>query len=470
MNKHSITVRTSLLFTLLAAAVVLVMGVVIRASVAHHFGDQDRTTLEGKLELIRHILLSASDSPRVEKQLTDALVGHHDLSVRVQDASGRNVFVTGHAIIPDSVLQQARPLTPGVTLPMLSWSTGGDIRRALAAHVTSPDPGRFWTVSIATDTRHHEEFLAAFERELLLIGAGGLLLMAGMGWVVTRRGLRPVQDMARVAEGISAQRLQERLPVDAVAIELQPLARAFNGMLDRLADSLSRLSGFSSDLAHELRTPINNLMTQTQVSLAKLRSADEYREVMYSNLEEFERMARMISDMLFLAKADNGLVTPRRQVVNLRREVESVFEFYDALAAERSVSLKLVGYAAVVGDSLMLRRAISNLVSNAVRHSHANSVIEVRLDSSPQAVMLSVENAGDVIAPEQLGRVFDRFYRGDVSRQRGDEGAGLGLAISRSIARAHKGDITATSAANRTRFLITFPGTAEHGDDASVEE
>lgn len=472
MNK-SITVRTSLLFTLLAAVVFLIMGFVIRASVNHHFSEQDRTALEGKVELIRHVLLNAPppmDNPRIPRQLADALVGHHDLSVRVKDASGHDLFVTGHTAIPESVLQQAQPLNSRVMPPLLAWSENGDIYRAVAVEIMSNDPARHWVVSIATDTRHHAEFLAAFERELMLIGGGGLLLMATLGWMVTRRGLHPVQHMAQVAEGISAQRLQERLEVDEIAIELQPLARAFNEMLDRLGDSLDRLSGFSSDLAHELRTPINNLMTQTQVSLAKPRSADEYREVMYSNLEEFERLARMIADMLFLAKADHGLMIPHRETVDLRQEIEAVFEFYDALAAEKSVSLKLSGQATVKGDPLMLRRAISNLVSNAVRHSQPNSVIEVRLTSSPQAITLGVENTGDAIPPEQLGRVFDRFYRADVSRQRSDEGAGLGLAITRSIARAHKGEVTVVSEGNRTRFLISLPGMTEAAGSPLVTE
>lgn len=464
LSRKSITVRTSLLFTLLAAAVFGVMGLVIRASVNHHFSEQDRTALEGKLELIRHILLTTpmpSDATRIRRQLGDALVGHHDLSVRVRSLSGEDIFSSGHTTIPDSVLQEARPLLPKAALSLLTWSENDVAYRAVAVRIATTEPGQNWVVSIAIDTRHHAEFLAVFERELLLIGAGGLFLMASLGWFATRRGLRPVQSMALVAGRISAQRLQERLPVDDVPVELQPLARAFNEMLDRLGDSLNRLSEFSSDLAHELRTPINNLMTQTQVSLAKPRTADEYREVMYSNLEEFERVARMIADMLFLAKADNGLIIPHRESVDLRQQVEAVFEFYDALAAEKSVLLKLQGEAAVMGDPLMLRRAISNLVSNAVRHSQPNTTVKVRLVSDPKALGLSVENTGDVITPEQLGRVFDRFYRADASRQRSEEGAGLGLAITRSIIRTHRGDVTVSSGSGKTSFHIHFPGTQE---------
>ena len=161
--------------------------------------------------------------------------------------------------------------------------------------------------------------------------------------------------MAVVAEGISAQQLQQRLASESVPLELQPLARAFNAMLDRLGDSLQRLSEFSSDLAHELRTPINNLMTQTQVSLAKPRTAQDYQEVLYSSLEEYERLARMISDMLFLAKADNGLMMPNQQTIELSAEIDALLEFYDALAAEKAIHLYRVGHGVILGDSLMNR-------------------------------------------------------------------------------------------------------------------
>ena len=151
--------------------------------------------------------------------------------------------------------------------------------------------------------------------------------------------------MTRVAQRITASRLHDRLPMASLPTELVDLATAFNGMLARLEDSFRRLSEFSSDLAHELRTPIGSLMTQTQVALSRTRSAEEYREVLYSNSEEYDRLARMIADMLFLAKADNGLIVPRSETVDLAVEVRELFEFYDALAEDRAVRLALAGEA-----------------------------------------------------------------------------------------------------------------------------
>ncbi len=205
----------------------------------------------------------------------------------------------------------------------------------------------------------------------------GTICLMFLGWFAAWRGLRPVQKMAKVAEGISAQHLSERLEVENTPTELRSLAIAFNDMLDRLESAVEKLSDFSSDLAHEIRTPINNLMTQTQVCLSRSRDINTYQEVLFSNLEEFERLARMVSDMLFLAKAEHGLHLPNLQQVNLVKEVSALFDFYDAIAAEKGMSLEQSGSGSIKGDPLMLRRALSNLLSNAIKYGKSDSVIKI---------------------------------------------------------------------------------------------
>ena len=451
----SITARTSMLFTLLAALVFSVMGLVIQASINRHFVEQDQTVITGKLELINNILQNATatdNTTRIQRQLSSALVGHHDLVVRVQNSAGQDVFMAGHDRLPDAAM-----MTATGSLALRSWSDGTIAYRLVVTDILMSDGKPGWRVGIAINTLHHAKFLAAFERELLLIGSGGLLCMALFGWVAIRRGLRPVQKMAVVAESISAQRLHNRLAIETIPIELESLARAFNAMLDRLSDSLERLSAFSSDLAHELRTPVNNLMTQTQVLLSKPRENDDYREVLYSNLEEFERLARMISDMLFLAKADNGLIIPHRETVQLASEITAVLDFYEALAADKSLTLNTSGQALVMGDALMLRRVISNLVSNAVRHAYPETVIHVAVSTQGNEACLTVQNVGDTIPEQHLPHLFERFYRADGARQRTEEGVGLGLAITRSIVFTHQGKIKVSSQHGMTQFTITLP-------------
>lgn len=465
-DTKSITLHISLLFAGVAAVVLCVMGYVIIASIEHHFDDQDRMAIVGKLALIQNILNEIDRGKTTEnsqEKLTDALVGHHELSVRVTDALGQVIFASDQFASEQFVGDHADLSLPPedyhapqpVFLQTLTHQ--GHSYRGVAVTLVSAPLQKKYTVVMAINVMHHLNFLAAFTLQLLLIGATGLLLLVTMGWIATRRGLRPVWEMTQLAEGITAQRLDGRIDLKGLPTELRPLGTSFNEMLDRLRDALTRLSDFSSDIAHELRTPINNLMMQTQVSLAKPRSSEDYREILYSSMEEYERLARMISDMLFLAKADNGLMIPHCEQMSLHEEIVVVFEFYEALATEQDIALQVEGEASLMGDRLMIRRAFSNLLSNAIRHSQKHSRIVVVVEAYPHAVQVSISNWGDTIAEDKLPKIFDRFYRGDASRSRVDEGTGLGLAITRSIVEAHHGNICASSAQGKTVFDITFP-------------
>ncbi len=193
------------------------------------------------------------------------------------------------------------------------------------------------------------------------------------------------------------------------------------------------------------------------MALSRSRSAEEYQEALHSNLEEFERLARMIADMLFLAKADNGMLPKPEQNVALESEVRALFEFYEALAEEKGLTMKLVGKGSVIGDRLMLRRALSNLLSNAIRHTPAEHVITVTIKRVNHQVHLLVSNPGEPIPRDHIPLVFERFHRGDPSRLRQGDGSGLGLSITRSIVEAHQGEIILESDPQQTTFTIRLP-------------
>jgi two-component system heavy metal sensor histidine kinase CusS len=318
--------------------------------------------------------------------------------------------------------------------------------------------GRPYRVAIALDITHHQVFMAEFHRLVALAIVLAVLATAGLGWVATRRGLHPLREMTRMASTLSANRLTERLQGQRIPAELQDLVQAFNAMLDRLEESFQRLSHFSSDIAHELRTPISNLRTQTEVALTRARSAEEYRDTLQSNLEEYEWLARMIGDMLFLAQADNKLIVPRREPIDLHDQARRLAEFYEALAAEHGVGIEVAGAAHSSGDRLMLQRALSNLLSNAIRHTPRGGTISLLASEDANTARIAVENPGSTIPPEHLPHLFDRFYQADPARRQGQgEHAGLGLAITKSIVEAHGGKIAVRSEAGRTRFEITLP-------------
>lgn len=455
MRSLSLTARISLLFAGVVAVVLLGTGLLIARAVENHFAEEDRQEMQGKLELVRHLLdrvRTQADLDALTQELSDALVGHHGLSVAVIDNHGETWFATSGSTFP-KYLVDTRATAPG---SLRHWAADNTEYRGIATPVTVA--GAPYTVVVAVDIMHHLVFMAEFRRILAGSMALAALATAALGWLATRRGLQPLRDIASTAAFISAERLSERLPESGVPGEIQSLVVAFNAMLGRLEDAFRRLSDFSSDIAHELRTPVSNLMTQTQVALAKTRTAEEYRDVLESGMEEYERLARMIGDMLFLAQADNHMVVPTQENINLDVEVARLFEFYEALAADRNIRLAASGRATVMGDRLMLQRAVSNLLSNALRYTPEGGMVTVSMTSDDHVCRLVVANPGPAIAPEHLTRLFDRFYRADPARREGNgEHTGLGLAITRSLVEAHGGSVQATSSDGTTRFEIVLP-------------
>ena len=457
-SNTSITRRLTLLFSLASSGVLLALGLVIASSVEKHFEEQDMEVLSGKMELARHALeklKSPAYLGNITELLDNSVIGHHSLEVMVLDSSNKVLFATATDNFSiDSIVDSAnrKPEQPVI------WKRGGQAYRGLAAKVPTGDVQQPQvTVAVAMDMVHHEAFMHSFQQTLWLFVTCAAALTGLLGWTVVRRGLAPLHAMREQTRAITAHQLDQRLSVSSVPIELGELAQSLNDMLKRLEGAFQRLSGFSSDIAHELRTPVSNLMTQTHVALSRIRSADEYRGILESNAEEFEHMGRMISDMLLLAKAENELAIPNREKVQVSTEILALFDYYEAVAEEKALQLTVEGDGEVVADRLMLRRALGNLLSNAIRHSTVQSAIAVKIQESSQVLAIDVANKGDPIPEEFLERIFDRFFRVDPSRQRSTEGTGLGLAITKSIVNAHGGTISATSSGNLTTFSIILP-------------
>ena len=460
-DKLSLTTRLTLLFATGSSVVLLALGWLIGAAIERHFEAQDRGVLMGKLLLVQHAVeavLTPGDLERLPARLSNALVGHHDLLIQVLGPHKEVLLASSDVEFPSGWLAR---VTHKPVEPLFAWSQNGQSYRGLATAIATGMPqAPPLVVAMAVNTEHHRDFMRTFMQTLWLFVVCAAGLTGVLGWFAARQSLAPLRAMRERAAAVTAQTLDQRLPADAVPAELADLAATLNEMLARLEDVFQRLSDFSSDIAHELRTPISNLMTQTQVALSRARSADDYRSVLESNAEEFEHMARMISDMLLLAKAEHGLVVPHRDTVDLASEVLALFDYYEAVAEEKGLALTLTGHGHISADRLMLRRALGNLLSNAVRHSTPGSTISVHLHDSANTVALEVRNCGEPIAPEFLLRVFDRFFRVDPSRSRSSEGAGLGLAITRSIIWAHGGTIVAASSGGITTFSIRLPKTA----------
>jgi two-component system heavy metal sensor histidine kinase CusS len=446
MRRLSLSSRLALLFAACTAVVSLFAGVLFSRASEAHFVELDQQLLDGKLIGLRRALHDIQSSES-ETRLADELSRQADLSLRITGSDGQRWYDSSTQL-PDKL-----PQTPGLS----TLNNGGTDYRVLNAplFVDKPDSPQ---LTLLLDITHHQHFLQRMQHLIWLTVGLSALATALLGAWAARSGLRPLRRMSAVARGVSAQSLNARLPEENMPPELAELAHSFNAMLGRLDDSFQRLSAFSADIAHELRTPLSNLLTHTQVTLTRPRPIEDYREALHSNLEELQWMAQLVNDMLYLAKADHGLLTPKREALELAEEVDLLLEYFALLAEDARVTLTREGNARLEGDRSMLRRALSNLLDNALRFTPAEGEVRVRIVEQAKGLNLTVENSGDGIDGALLPRLFDRFYRADPARQEGSsEHAGLGLAITQSIVRAHGGQIRCESGNGWTRFVIELP-------------
>jgi two-component system heavy metal sensor histidine kinase CusS len=304
------------------------------------------------------------------------------------------------------------------------------------------------TVQIAIDVSQEEELLARYRMWFWGILLATSILFPLVGYQIARHGIRPVEEMAATARRITSTNLRERIGSEGYPSELASLAGTFNEMLERLEESFERISRFTADIAHDLRTPINNIRGEAEVALARSRTVDEYRDVLESSLEEAVRLSELIGDLLFLARAESPLTELRRENSNIGELLTTVRDYYEASATGAGISLVMNDgtepFNAELDRSLMLR-AVSNLVSNAIAHTPAGGTVTLAATNENTAIRIEVSDTGVGIPAEALPRVFDRFFRVDPSRSKASGGTGLGLAIVQSILALHGGSAEITS-------------------------
>ena len=446
MPRLSLSSRLALLFAACTAVVSLFAGVLFSRASEAHFVELDQQLLDGKLIGVRRALhdIQSRDS---EVKLADELSRQADLSLRITGSDGRRWYDSS-ASLPDML-----PQKPGLS----TINDHGTDYRVLNAPLFDDKPDSP-QLTLLLDITHHQHFLQRMQHLIWMTVGLSALATALLGAWAARSGLRPLRRMSAIASGVSAHSLNARLPEESMPSELAEMAHSFNEMLGRLDDAFQRLSAFSADIAHELRTPLSNLLTHTQVTLTRPRPIEDYREALHSNLEELQWMAQLVNDMLYLAKADHGLLMPKREALDLAAEADVLLEFFAPLAEDVRVTLNREGHGHMMGDRNMLRRALSNLLDNALRFTPADGEVWVKIIDQPKGLSLTVENSGDGISKDLLPRLFDRFYRVDPARHEGSsEHAGLGLAITQSIVNAHGGKIHCESENGWTRFVIELP-------------
>ena len=432
---RSIASRLVLLFTPAAALLLLCgLGVLYWIIVRHAF-EEDNDVLADKVALLQADFeerggveaLTADLTPPTRSQHAAFLVRVLDpVGATMRETLGMERLLPATSFPPTASREIAVPIERHSAGKLFALTT----RHALAN-------GRLYTIQVAQDRSSDERFAKEFGILVIVVLALGSIAAAALALTVTRRGLRPLREMTRSLERIGPTHLDERVAPAGWPRELQPLAVAFDEMLARLEDSFTRLSQFSADLAHELRTPIANILGEAQVTLIRDRSPAEYRDVIESMIAECERLSGIVDNLLFVARADAAREPIERKSFDARAAVEKIAAFYRTVAEDRHVAIHCTGDGEIYADPVLFERAVSNLVDNALRFTLDRGEIKIAVAVRNGNTKVAVIDDGSGIAPEHLPRVFDRFYRADPSRSSG--GAGLGLALVKSIVDLHGG-------------------------------
>ncbi len=463
-NPRSIASRLILLFTL-ATVLLLVCGLgVFYSLVVRHAFAEDNAVLADKIAALRADFHETGSNVFAE-ELNARRGGEHPAYwIRILDSQGRTYAETPgmDRLLPEifpSALAFAEA-SAGSQKPASAVTGRKDYRRGAKLFsliaLNEESGGQAYTLQIAQDRSSDERVERNFAVLFIIVLSGSVLASALIAVIVTKRGLRPLEEMTQSLGRIGPTHLKERvIPADWPR-ELQPLAIAFDDMLERLDDSFTRLSQFSADLAHELRTPIANMLGEAQVALTRERTAAEYRETIESTIGECERLSRIVDNLLFVARVDAAREPIARKRFDARGAVEKIAAFYQAIADERHVSISCTGDGYIYADPNLFERALGNLLDNALRFTPKNGSIQIALSEHDGDFEVAVNDNGCGIAPEHLPRVFDRFYRAEPSR--GSDGAGLGLALVKSIVDLHGGSASIQSEMGRgTTVRLTFP-------------
>lgn len=447
----------SCLFGFLVTGGAIVIGFY---ALAHQLDARSSVELLGKRDLLKHVLSEIPSQESISRnnhRFGDLLIGHDDLHLALVDSS------TGQHILSFSrIAEQSIPALASVSVSpdlIRHWTASNGEQISTVSASASFADGRMVRYYLSLDRRQDNRLLADFVTTSLVGWPLMLLIVAIGAWLIARTSLAPLRRFRRMAASIGAQSLAQRISSHDLPPELSELAEEFNSMLERIDEGYRRLQDFSGELAHEMRTPVATLMGRTQVALSRTRSSPEFREVLEGNVEELERLSRLISDMLFIARADHDEDPLNWEPVELSQGAQRVADYMSLIAEERGLTIEVTGTAVVMADPLLVERAITNLLSNAIRHAAADSKISVTIATADTAT-LAVTNYGEPIAPQHIERIFDRFYRIDSGRARMEGGSGLGLAIVRSIMVAHAGQVKArSSAAGETTFTLIFQAT-----------
>ncbi|HEY4069035.1 MAG TPA: heavy metal sensor histidine kinase [Burkholderiaceae bacterium] len=459
---RSLAVRATLLLGLIACGVTGMLGAYFfstaRTAILAHLDTQ----LVGRVEHFRRLVGNMQTIADLQERplLFEAMLGAEN-DVLLLREPGHAPFVAvnpNHLTVPADVVGVA-PDDP-VAIEDVRVAGGGDMPTMhwVAGVARSGRDGRLVEVVAGHPLVNESKMITANRDRVLWSAVVAMLASTVLAGVVLRRGLRPLHRMAAEAARITPRSLDVRLTEQGAPNEVAEMVVAFNAMLDRIAVGYERLSEFSADLAHEIRTPVGALIGQTQVALNLARSPAEYQQLLESNLEELMRLNHIAENILFLAQADHAALAIEREPISVGDELQRIADYFEGPADEAGLRFEVAATGRAMANAGLFRRAVNNLVVNAVRHGRPGTIVRLRADQRADTTIVQVENEGVALPANRLDRLFDRFYRGDAARSRHEDSNGLGLAIVKAIMRLHGGEATVScEASGLIRFELHFP-------------
>lgn len=452
MKNASLVLRLTLSYLAAAAAVLLLASVALEWTLARNLAKVELRLLDQKVDLfIQDQALEPSDYSEVFHQLSVAAPGHdpHEYWVRVVDRTGRTLAESPGmaALLPSSSFAAAPTDQLGRGHRRLHTTDGKVYRLRTAWSALAGLQRR--GIEIALDGEQDEALLKEYRGQLALVVLLGLLALGIAGVWIARRGLRPLDDLGRALRAQNAESLAVPLDLGRWPAETRQVIEGYNDLAARLHESFQRLSQFSADLAHELRTPLHNLRLQSDVILSRPRKAADYKLALLNAQDEYARLTRMTESLLFLARAENGSQSVQKVHTDLRAELESAAKLFQAQAKQRGLSLDLSGQASAEVDRGLLQMTLSNLLANAFAHTPKGGKVKLQAAKfADKGTRITVTDSGEGMDPAEIPWVFDRFYRGDPARARA-EGSGLGLSIVKAVMDLHRGTVSIQSRKGR---------------------
>ncbi|WP_253940600.1 heavy metal sensor histidine kinase [Dickeya dadantii] len=454
-----ITLRLTLYFSLAMSLVLYSVSGLLYSTMRNQLSQKDEDELRSTLRFQQEIAATISErqGPKDlwQQELFEFVARQERLSLRIISPDGKVWAQSKNMRVP----QRDFP-APSSEFRYSSWryrAHEASEKYLIASTDFVLKDNQPWLVQAALNVSKNNEIIEDYWKRMQIAAALSIIIFSAIGYWLARKGLLPLRTMSREIEHIHAEDLHTRLSTQRWPSELNTLAASFDGMMTRLEASFKQLSRFSSDIAHELRGPINNLISAASVTQSKARSQGEYRETLAAIVEEGERLSRMISSMLFLARADNSREPLNVEQLDSATEFARLINFYDILAEEKDIELSSEGDAVFYADPIHVQRALANLLSNALRHTPVGGKILLSAANHNGKVWLSVIDNGEGISADHLPHIFDRFYRVDDARSNA-ENTGLGLALVKTIAEMHGGKIQVASEEGKgSCFTLVLP-------------